>query len=82
VKGVVAGMNNDKLKSGVFGIYAAYVAGILNLVISTTFYVLCSEKLNYLDYIKQSVVDKDCTISCGGDIFQLKCNGDTIYISF
>jgi hypothetical protein len=35
-----------------------------------------------VDYIKQSVVNKDCTISCGGDILQLKYNGEMIYISF
>jgi hypothetical protein len=51
-------------------------------VTSIKFYVLCSEKLNYLDYIKQSVLDKECTISCGGVIFQLKYNGEMIYISF
>jgi hypothetical protein len=82
VRGVVAGMSKDKLKSGVFGIYPAYVAGILNSVTSINIYVLCSEKLNYLDYIKQSVVDRECTISCAGDIFQLKYNCEMIYISF
>jgi hypothetical protein len=59
-----------------------YVAGILNSVTSITFYVLCSEMLNYLDCIKLCIVDKECTISCGGDIFQLKYNGEMIYISF
>jgi hypothetical protein len=78
VKGVVAGVNNYKVKSGVFGIYPAYVAGILNSVTSINFYELCSEKINYLDYIKQSVDDRECTLSCGGDIFQLKYNGEII----
>jgi hypothetical protein len=27
-------------------------------------------------------VDRECTISCGGDIFQLKYNGEMIYILF
>jgi hypothetical protein len=82
VNGIVAGMNNDKLRSGVFGLYLAYIAGILNSVPSITFYALCSEKLNYLGYIKQFIADKECNISCGGDIFQLKYNSEMIYISF
>jgi hypothetical protein len=51
-------------------------------VTSFTFYILCREKPKYLYYIKLCIVDKECTISCGGDIFQLKYEGEVIYISF
>jgi hypothetical protein len=82
VNGVVAAMNNDKLQRGVFGLYAAYIAGILNSVTSITFYVLCSEKLNCLDYIMKCIADKKCTISRGGDIFRLTYSGEIVYVSF
>jgi hypothetical protein len=79
---LVAAMNNDKIRSCVFGLFPPYVAGILNSVSNINSYVLYSEKLNYLDYIKQCKAEKECTISRGGDIFQLKYNGDIICILF
>jgi hypothetical protein len=63
-------------------LFPAYITGIINSVISITFYVLCSEKLIYLDFIKHCIADKECTITCGGDIFQLKYNGEIIYMLF
>jgi len=49
---IVTTMNSDKLMCGSFGLYPSYVAGILNSVKEIHFYVLCSEKLNYADYIE------------------------------
>jgi hypothetical protein len=43
--------------------------------------VLCSEELNFLEYIKKYIADKGCTISCGGEIFQLKYD-EIISISY
>jgi hypothetical protein len=45
LNGILAAMN-AKLRSAVFGLIPAYVAGILNSVPSINFYVLYSEKLN------------------------------------
>jgi hypothetical protein len=73
-------MNNDKLLSVAFGLYPSFGGGILDSVKEITFYVLCSEKLNYMDNIKKCIADKTCTISHTGDIFQLSYSGETIYI--
>ena len=52
VNDIVTTMNSDKLMCGSFGLYPSYVAGLLNSVKEIHFYVLCSEKLNYADYIE------------------------------
>src|SRR5215469_7097578 len=88
VTDIVAAKNTDNMRSGVFGTYPSYVAGILNSVTNISFYVLCNEEQNYLEYItkciagKECIVNKECTIPRVGDIFQLTHNGETIYISF
>ena len=38
---------------GSFGLYPSYAAGFLNSVKEIHFYVLCSEKLNYADYVEK-----------------------------
>ena len=82
VNNIVTAMNSVKMRCSVFRIYPCYVAGILNSVKAINLYVLCSEMVNYLDYIKKCVTVKKCTISQGGDIFQLSYCGEIIYISF
>ena len=79
VNDIVTAMNSDKMLCGVLRIYPCYVAGILNSVKAINFYVLCTEKVNYRYYIKKCVADKTCTISQGGDIFQLSYGGEIIF---
>jgi hypothetical protein len=54
------------------------------------FYVLCSEKLNYADYVEKCIAGKECTFKfpTGYDFkvvtehgFQLTVGGETITIS-
>ena len=49
----VTTMNSDKVLCGSFGLYPSYVAGILNSMEEISFYVLCSEKLNYVDFFEK-----------------------------
>jgi hypothetical protein len=61
------------------------VAGILNSVKEIHFYVLCSEKLQYGDYIEKCISGKICTISFKshtGDYLRLSSGGETIAITF
>jgi len=51
-------MNSDKVLCASFGLYPSYVAGILNSVKEIHFYVLCSENLNYADYIEKCIAGK------------------------
>ena len=39
----------------------SYATGILNSVREIHFYVLCSEKLNYANYIEKCIPDEECT---------------------
>ena len=57
---------------GSFGLYASYVAGILNGVKEIHFYVLCSEKLNYADYVEKCIAGKVCT-------FKFPTNCDCVF---
>jgi len=52
-------MNNDKVVCGSVGLYPSYATSILNSVEEIHFYVLCSEKLNYADYIKKCIAVKE-----------------------
>ena len=56
----VTAMNNDIMLCGLFGLCPNYVAGILNSVEDIRFYVLCSGKLNYADYIDKRIAGKAC----------------------
>jgi len=58
VNDIVTTMNSDKVLCGSFGLHPTYAAGILNSVKETHFYVLCSEKLNYEDYIEKCIAGK------------------------
>ena len=50
---IVTAVNSDKALCVSFGLYPSYTAGILNSVKEIHFYVLCSEKLNYADYVEK-----------------------------
>jgi len=46
---------------------------------------LCSEKLNYVDYVEKCIANKECRISYKphtGDNFQLSSSSETIALSF
>jgi hypothetical protein len=45
-----------------FGLYPSYAACILNCE-RNSFSVLCSEKLNYTDYILKCIDGKECTFN-------------------
>jgi len=75
---------------GSFGLYPSYVAGILNSVKEINFYVLCSEKLNYADYVENCIAGKECTYKFPKNYdfkvvtehsFQLTFGGETVKIS-
>jgi len=59
VNDIVTTMNSDIVLCGSFDQYPSYVAGILNCVKEIHFYVLCSEKLNYADYIEKYIAGKE-----------------------
>jgi len=61
VNDIVTIVNSDNVLCGSFGLYPSYVAGILISVKEIHFYVLCSEKLNYADYVEKYVAVK-CTV--------------------
>jgi len=52
VNDIITTVNSDEVLCGPFGLYPRYAAGILNSVKEINFYVLCSEKLNYADYVE------------------------------
>jgi hypothetical protein len=90
VNDTVTTVNSDKVLCGSFGLYPSYVAGILNSVKEIHFCVLCSEKLNYADYVEKYIAGKECTFkfhtSCDFKVvteyrFQLTFGGETVTIS-
>ena len=63
-------------------------AGILNFVKEIHFFVLCSEKLYYADYVEKCIAGKECTFTLPTDYdfkvvtvnrFQLQFGGNNIY---
>jgi len=54
----VTSMNSDKVLCGSFGLYPCYAASILNSVKEINFYVLCSEKLTYANYVEKCIASK------------------------
>jgi len=70
-----------KVLCGSFGLYPNYVTGILNSVKEIHFYVLCSEKLNYADYIEKCIAGKERSVTYKPrrrDEFLLSSSGETI----
>ena len=63
VNDIVTTMNSDKMLCGCFGLYPSYVAGILNSVKIIHFYVLCSKRLHYCEYIKKCIAGNKCSLS-------------------
>jgi hypothetical protein len=49
--------------SGSFGLYASYVAGILNSAKEINFYVLCDKHVNYAKYIETCIAGKSALLS-------------------
>jgi len=81
----VTTMNSDKVLCCSFGLYPSYAAGILNAVKEIHFYVLCSEKLNYADYIEKCIAGKEHSVTYKPhrrDEFRLSSSGETIALSF
>jgi len=78
-------MKSDKLLCYSFGLYPSYAAGILTSVKEIHFYVLCSEKLNYADYIKKCMAGKELSVNYKPhrrDQFRLSCSSEIIALSF
>jgi hypothetical protein len=57
-------MNNDKVLFGSLGLYRSFVTGILNSVKEILSFVLCSEEINYAEYIKNVSQEKNALSSC------------------
>jgi hypothetical protein len=77
----LAVMNKDNILCGCFELYPSFVACIFDSVKDISFYVLCNRKLNYINYIKQCISDRKCTISHTGKYFQLTSGGEkSLYI--
>jgi hypothetical protein len=84
-------VNNDKVLCGSFGLYTGYVAGILISAKEISFYVLCSEEINYSDYIEKYIswnmyifmfLTKYNFEFVTEHHFQLTFGGETVTISF
>jgi hypothetical protein len=78
-------MNSDKVLCGCFGLYPSYVAGILNSVKEIHFYVLCSKKLHYSEYIEKFIAGNKCSVSYTKHTdcyFLLFSGGDKTALSF
>ena len=56
-------MNSDKGLCSSFGLYQSYAVSILNCVKEIYFYVLCSEALNYADYIEKCIARKERSVT-------------------
>ena len=83
---IVTTMNSDKVLCGCFGFYPSYVAGILNSVKKIHFYVLCSRKLHYSEYIEKCIAGNKYSVSytkLTEDNFHLSSSsGDSVIVSF
>jgi hypothetical protein len=82
VKQIIEIMNSDNMLCGSFGMYPCYIAGILNRMPNIHFYVVCSEKINFDDYIRKYMANKECTISNFGDTFCIYFQERVIKVSF
>ena len=85
VNDIVTTMHSDKVLCGSFGLYPSYAAGIINSVKEIHFYVLCSEKLIYADYIEKCIAGKEHSVTYEPhrrDEFLLSSSGETIALSF
>jgi len=85
VNDIITTMNSEKVLCGSFGLYPSYAAGNLNSVKEIHFYVLCSEKLNYADYIEKCIAGKEHSVTYKPHRryeFLLSSSGETIALSF
>jgi hypothetical protein len=67
---------------GCFGLYPSYIAGILNRMPNIHLYVVCSEKINFEDYIRKCIANKEGTISNVNDSFWIYFQSRLIKVSF
>ena len=70
---------------GSFDLYPSYAAVILNYVKEIHFYVLCSGKLNYADFIEKFIASKEHSVIYKPhrrNVFPLTSSGETIALSF
>jgi len=78
-------MKSDKVLCGSFGLYPSYAAGILNSVKEIHFYVLCSDKLNYTDYVEKCIAGKGHSVNYKthtGNYFMLSSSNEKIALTF
>jgi len=78
-------MNSDKVIWGSFAVYPSYGVGILNSVEKIHFYVVCSEQLNYENFIKKCIAGQNCCIFYkvhAGCYFTLSHVGENIAACF
>jgi hypothetical protein len=66
---------------GYYGLYASYVAGILSRMPNTHFYMVCSKKINFEDYIRECMANKECTNSNFDDTFWISYQERVIKVS-
>ena len=84
VNDIVTTIKSDKVLCGCLGLYPSYVAGILNSVKEIHFYVLCSKKLHYGEYIEKDTAGNKCSVpyTKHKTYFLLVSGGDKIALSF
>ena len=81
VNKLIETMSSDNVLCGSFGLYPSYVAGILNRMPNIHLYAVCSEKINFQDYIRKCMANKECTISNFGYAFCIYFQGKEIKVS-
>jgi hypothetical protein len=81
VNEIIEAISNDNMLCGSFGLYPRYVAGILNRIPNIHLYVVCSEKINFEDYIRKCMANKECTISNVDDTFWIYFQARVIKVS-
>ena len=69
-------MNSNNTFCGYFGLFASYVAGVLNSVKQIDFYVLCNKRrLRCANYLEKCVAGKECTFKLSTDNYFILTSG-------
>ena len=82
---IVTTFNSDEVLCGSFGVYPSYVAGILNYVKEINFYVLCSDKIHYADYVEKYIACRGHSVIYKPHRrvqFRLSSRSETMALSF
>jgi hypothetical protein len=82
VNKIIEAMNSDNMLCGCFGLYPSYIGAILNQMPNSHFYVVCSEKINFEDYMRKCMLNRECTISNVDDTFRICYQDKVIKVSF